>query len=158
MSITWRTLWNSLWFSLNFYKKKKETSFIIKPLKYKIQTHSFTLDLDSLFTSRDLLFIHDFLFVLLLLDISLKKKVIANILHSLYSFLISPFLSIHRYKHKFGTILTVNSCYYSIPRFETIFTLVEHHVICAWLLQMYKFKLTHTVFLVSWFCSQKQSC
>lgn len=55
-------------------KQKIETSFIIKPLKYKIQTHSFTLDLDSLFTSRDLLFIHDFLFVLLLLDISLKKK------------------------------------------------------------------------------------
>jgi len=57
-----------------FTKKKKETSFIIKPLKYKIQTHSFTLDLDSLLTGRDLLFTHDFLFVLLLLDISLKKK------------------------------------------------------------------------------------
>lgn len=57
-----------------FLQKKIETSFIIKPLKYKIQTHSFTLDLDSLFASRDFLFIHDFLFVLLLLDISLKKK------------------------------------------------------------------------------------
>lgn len=68
----WEIVCGFLWI---FTKKQKiETSFIIKPLKYKIQTHSFTLDLDSLFTSRDLLFIHDFLFVLLFLDISLKKK------------------------------------------------------------------------------------
>ena len=61
-------------FSEFLQKNKIETSFIINPLKYKIQTHSFTLDLDSLLTGRDLLFTHDFLFVLLLLDISLKKN------------------------------------------------------------------------------------